>query len=261
MVLGSDSWKLGNADLAGRCRALANEGVEFFPVANHLGQRLEQAGVSPDKITCAPNGVDAEMFYWEEDGRKLADESTPGIEPDDRVVLFVGNLVAVKGPDVLMEAWRQLKRTLADEAHDIKLVIIGDGVMRARLEGAAGNDIVFAGRISPDGVAAWMRRSSALCLTSRDEGMPNVVLEAMACGLPVVASAVGGVPDILRGMPSAFAVPSGDVEALAGSLAECLSQPVDRAAISAKAHARWSWDKQARTILGRVGLSDRVGHE
>jgi glycosyltransferase involved in cell wall biosynthesis len=94
-----------------------------------------------------------------------------------------------------------------------------------------------------------MNVADVLCLTSRSEGMPNVVVEALASGLPVVATAVGACPELLANEPSARLCRSGDVDALAGALREVLDMTVDRQALAARHSKHYSWEGQAKTLL------------
>lgn len=158
-----------------------------------------------------------------------------GVEPDARTahgdaVLFVGNLIARKGVPVLIEALRRLP--------GVRLVIAGDGPERPRLEELArGLDVEFAGALPPEQVRDLMvERGRLLVLPAvAGEGFPNVLLEAMSVGLPVVASDVAGVADLLQGGEAGALVPASDATALAAA--------VERL---------WS-DADARARLGRAG--------
>jgi glycosyltransferase involved in cell wall biosynthesis len=137
-----------------------------------------------------------------------------------RTVLYVGRISPEKGVDILVEAWRRIaaKTTL-------ELVIIGDGASRAELERRAPPGIRFEGHLQAPRVQERMRGARALVLPSIwYEGQPMVVLEALAAGLPVLASRTGGMPDLLAPVGREWLVPPGVVEALAGSLRE-LEEP------------------------------------
>jgi glycosyltransferase involved in cell wall biosynthesis len=118
-----------------------------------------------------------------------------GLNVDSPLVLFVGNLLPVKNPHLLLQAFAQLPP-------NARLVLAGKGPMRAELETAAtalgiAARTTFLGPQTSAQIGAWMRAADLLCMTSHNEGLPNVVLEARACGLPVVATNVGGIHEII----------------------------------------------------------------
>jgi glycosyltransferase involved in cell wall biosynthesis len=124
------------------------------------------------------------------------------LAPDGRLVLFVGNLVPIKATDRLVEAWGILSRSRALGDHDL-LVVVGEGRCRADLERQAarlgvGGSVRFEGAIPPGLVPRWLSAADLLCLVSRNEGTPNVIVEALASGRPVVATPVGGVVDLIE---------------------------------------------------------------
>ena len=135
-----------------------------------------------------------------------------------------------------------------------QLIIIGSGPLRAKLEHQAqqlgiSDHVQFLGNRPHHEVALWMNRANVLCLTSRSEGMPNVVVEALVSGLPVVATAVGACPELLADEPAARVCPSEDVGAIAAALKSVLEQPVDRKALAARHAAHYSWRRQAEAML------------
>src|SRR5579872_278373 len=136
----------------------------------------------------------------------------------------VGRLVPEKGIDVLLEA----AALLTNRFENLRVSIVGDGPERLRLERQAGRlgldrTVCFLGtRLD---VPRLMPRFEVLAVPSRSEGAPRVVLEAMAAGVPVVASAAGGIPEQIVAGRGGILVPPGNVSALAGALATVLSQP------------------------------------
>jgi len=142
------------------------------------------------------------------------------------------------------------------------LLIIGSGSMRKAMERLAeglgvGDHVHFLGNRPHAEVALWMNRADVLCLTSRSEGMPNVVVEALASGLPVVATDVGACREMLEGEPAARLCQSGDVAGIARALAEVLAMKVDRQAMAATYAGKYSWQKAAETIAGLMGSGNR----
>ena len=201
-----------------------------------------------------------------------------------RSVLFVGNLVGVKGVDRLLRAWAGL-------GVEAKLVLIGDGPLRGSLEHLAADlgiadSVEFLGRIPHAEIADWMRRSHCLCLCSLSEGMPNVVVEALSCGCPVVATDVGEVPFLIEDGVNGYRVAhkrnhgstqigtdereevsrrgaeSAEeeiVEELRERLRETLSRDWDREAIAARM-ADYTWEKAARIVTEGIESAHEI-HE
>jgi glycosyltransferase involved in cell wall biosynthesis len=177
------------------------------------------------------------------------------LPPSGRVALFVGNLVAVKGADVLLDAWERLAARGGLGLED-RLVIVGDGRERPRLEERAearglAPRISFAGAVPFAQVPRWMSASDVLCVPSRSEGTPNVVIEALASGRPVVASRVGGVPEVVRHGENGLLVPPEYPVALAEALASALGRAWDPVTLRASV-AHLTWDRLAEADQGFV---------
>jgi glycosyltransferase involved in cell wall biosynthesis len=190
-----------------------------------LREKLHAEGVEAVTVY---NGIDREKFRLLdriECCRKL------GLEPNRKRVLYVGNLLPVKGPKVLAQA-----------QVDADVIFVGTGT-----------EAITTGRcVGPrphDEIPVWMNASDVLCLPSLNEGLPNVALEAMACGLPVVASRVGGVPEVVRDAVNGFMVPPSNPNALAEALRRALATKWDQDAIR-KSVARFDWNVNARTVFG-----------
>lgn len=191
-------------------------------------------------------GIDDAVFRPDPAARTALD-----VPDGERVVLFVGNLVPVKGLDTLEAAFARL---VADRLAD-RLVIVGSGPLepdvRAWAEGdpALRDRVQLTGRLSQAEVARWMAAADVFVLPSHNEGLGLVLLEAMACGTPCVASEVGGVPEVLDAATGAM-VPAGDAEALSSAVARVLAAGKDawREACLSAARGQGSVDK-ARELL------------
>jgi glycosyltransferase involved in cell wall biosynthesis len=165
-----------------------------------------------------PNAVDAEMFGGA-DGR--AARRSLGIPEEEAVVAYVGSLEALKGVDVLVEAM-----TRFDEAP--LLTIVGDGSERENLErqvsaAGLGDRVRFHGWVDLEAVPTHLAAADVLVLPTMSEGFPNVVLEAMAAGLPVVATNVLGIPEIVTDGENGILVPPRDPRALHEAMATLLA--------------------------------------
>ncbi len=170
----------------------------------------------------------------------------------EKTVLFVGNLVPVKGIDRLFRAMAELPQA--------RLRIVGDGPLRRKLARLAvklgiHDRVDFLGRKPPKEVADLMRAADVLCLPSRSEGMPNVVLEALACGAPVVATAVGEIPFLIRDGVNGAVVAGEDDDTVAAGLAAALRTVLERdwdpQEISAGVRD-YTWENAARTIVAAM---------
>ncbi len=206
----------------------------FVAMSAHIERWLtEVVRIAPRKVTQIYNGVDVESF---------APATTRAGSADARSIVIgsVGRLEAVKDPGNLLEAFVRLVEGDARMA-GVRLRIIGDGALRSALEErarAAGvaSQCEFAG--SREDVASELRRLDLFVLTSLNEGISNTILEAMATGLPVVATDVGGNPELVVAELNGALVPAGDPEALAAELRRYVLDPELRARQGAAARRR-----------------------
>jgi teichuronic acid biosynthesis glycosyltransferase TuaC len=208
-------------------------------------------GVAPDRVLLDYNGVDQDVFSprpREEACGEL------GIDPSKRRVLYVGNFVEVKNLPTLVRAFARLSQN--DDGTDCDLVMVGGGRLREDLlrliRSLRLGDRVHMVRSQPhEKIATWMSACDVLCLPSLNEGVPNVVLEAFSCGVPVVASAVGGIPEVHPGGAMGSLFDPRDIDALAAALREALDKTWDRRAIVD--HARpFTWKRNAETVLAAL---------
>jgi glycosyltransferase involved in cell wall biosynthesis len=155
-------------------------------------------------------------------------EPVNGVEGEPGYLLFVGRLRIRKGVEVLLEALKDL-RVLHPA---VRLRIAGDGEHRERLERSKsgldlGEAVVFLGSCDAGRVRRLLAGAAALVVPSIYEGMPLVVLEAMAAGVPVVASAVSGIPEVVVDGETGWLVPPENPKALAAALDEVLTGPAE----------------------------------
>ena len=188
-------------------------------------------------IPCA--GFDPKLFR---PNAAKASRSVLGIPTAGRLVVYVGQLVPIKGVTHLIAAWLELLRNSLVEEGD-RLVIIGAGRERAALErqaAQAGACVQFVGEIPQIEVSTWLAAANLLCLASLNEGTPNVVIEALASGVPVVATRVGGVPDLIEEGVNGMLVPKADPSALATAIATALAHGWDKETIQ-RSVAQMTW--------------------
>lgn len=217
-------------------------------VSQALADRLAELGVDAGRTTVLYNGVDPTRFHpvpRDQARREL------GYADDDRIILFVGNVQASKGCAELLQAFAQLRTRVPH----LKLVFVGAGPLQRSLmeQGRAlgvGDDLRFAGRLPHEQIVRWFGAADVFCLPSHAEGVPNVVLEAMACGTPVVATRVGGVPEVLPAYAGSM-VPPRDASALAEALFTALGTEWDRPRITG--HARsFDWDTNVARLRALI---------
>jgi glycosyltransferase involved in cell wall biosynthesis len=188
-------------------------------VSEAVADTVVALGVPRDRITVIPNGVDASRFEG-----ATADRGRLGVNGEGVVVGSVGCLAARKDYGTLLDALARLHA----QGLDPWLVLVGDGPERASLETRArelglGDRVRFLGE-RPD-VDRLLPAFDVFVLSSREEGIPNALLEAMAAGRPSVATAVGGNREVLEDGSTGWIVPPQSPEALAGALADALRRP------------------------------------
>jgi L-malate glycosyltransferase len=193
---------------------------------------IEEEGCDPERVMVVRNGLDIARF----DSLAAQEPAAPtGMRPDDFNVAVVGNLWPVKGHTTLVEA----AALLATRAPGIRFFCVGEGVMRPALEKrlrdlGIEDRVVLLGHRSD--VPAILARANALALCSSNEGLSNAIMEAMAARLPVVATRVGGNPELLDG-GRGLLVPYGDPRALAEAVLRISASTEDARAMGRKGRA------------------------
>jgi glycosyltransferase involved in cell wall biosynthesis len=225
-------------------------------VADTLGERARQGGVPDSLIEVITNGIDGERFHpvdRTDARRRLL------LPPEGKMLLSVGHLSARKG---FQRVIRSLPRILRSRP-DARLAIVGgpgaEGNIGAELEALVrqlglGDHVQMVGPKPPDEVALWLGAADAFVLASDFEGCPNVILEAMACGRPVVATKVG---DIARMVPQEAGIlfdDPDDTVALAECVVAALSRQWDAGAIREQVATR-SWDGVALRVAAQWALA------
>jgi len=206
-------------------------------VANSEAVRAETLateGLAAEKVVVIHNGVDAARYETVPDASL---RRTLGVTPAARVVVVVANLIAYKGHAGFLEAWtRVVARVPAAMA-----LLVGDGPLRAQLEARAaalglGPSVRFLG--ARRDVPAVLALADVVVHPSLEEGFSNAILEAMAAARPVVASAVGGVPEAVVHEVTGLLTPPGDAEALAAAVVSLLGDPGRSAKLGAAGRQR-----------------------
>lgn len=229
-------------------RAFAAAGA-VTACSDDLHRRSLALGALPERTRTVPYGVDVTAFAPRADAPEV--RARLGVPQDAFLVLAVGRLVEKKGFAHLVEA--------AARTGGVRVVIAGDGDLRAALEAqvrATGAPVTLPGALSREAVAAALSEADVVVVPSvvdgagNVDGLPNVLLEAMAAGRPLVASRVAGIPQVIEDGRNGLLVPEKDTRALAEALRRLLREPETRARLGEEARRtavrQLSWDVAAR---------------
>ena len=201
---------------------------------------------------CVYGVLDLEEFSPVQD--KIPARKDLSLPSDKTIILYAGYLTKRKGVYELLEAIYGARK----KCPDILLVICGAGpeektLRRVIREKGIEDIVLMAGEVEPERMNKWMQASDLFVLASHTEGMPNVIMEAMACGLPVVATAVGGLTGAIGDCDGALLVPAGSVEELEKAIVKVISndqlQKSMRTTARKKAEERFGGNCNANLIL------------
>jgi glycosyltransferase involved in cell wall biosynthesis len=224
----------------------ARHAAASIAVSTRLRDVLVELGAPPARVHVLRNGVDLEQFRPSDRERARRD-----LRVTKLTLASVGNLVELKGHHLVIEALTLLP--------DWQLLIAGEGPERGRLTALAtslgvGARVTFLGEIPHEQMASIYSAADILVLASSREGWPNVVLEAMACGTPVVATAVGGVTEMLSTPMAGRLLEERSTAAIAAKVRDLLADGPDRAATRSHAET-FSWEA---ITAGQVSIFRKV---
>ena len=244
MSMGSDINRIRDPITALHTRTVLRNVDAIFAKSDDLRQKALDMGASPDKCRTVSNGCDLSVFRIRDraEARRMLN-----IAPDGEVVVYIGRLDTNKGLRELVGAAVSLRAARPN----LHVYLVGEGPDRARIRNVievanATHWFRIQGACPPDEVPFWIAASNLITLPSYMEGCPNVVLEALACGRPVVATNVGGIPEILNEECGRLA-PARNPDALAQALGWVLEKKWDESAISASRSR--GWDRVAAELL------------
>jgi sugar transferase (PEP-CTERM/EpsH1 system associated) len=224
----------------------------FFCLTQEMADVLLRHRIVPRrKLRVIRNGIDTSAYRAASRGAALRESL--GLGPDTPIIGSVGRLAEIKQLDVLIRAFARVRRGCPD-AH---LLLVGDGLERGNLEALSeelglGRAVHFAGYQS--GVADYLHAMNCFALTSRSEGTPQAVLEASVAGLPVVATRVGGIPEIIEDGRTGVLFEPGDEESLADTLLNFIRDPESARSLGEAARRR------VESLYG-IGRMAREYHE
>ncbi|MBS1809157.1 MAG: glycosyltransferase family 4 protein [Acidobacteria bacterium] len=229
--------------------------AQLIAVSEELRDDFIELGAAPEKIHVIPNGIDPEIFSPMP--REVACQQL-GLNPKDRWLVSVGRLDHNKGQWVILEALQKIGLKEL-QRRQIKLALIGQGEDREKLEQVSRsfglNDIVhFAGQLNPEKICIWYNAAEVKILASLREGSPNVVLEALACGTPVVASRAGRNEVVIREKEHGLLFPLANADALQTVILQALDHQWNRQQIALYGRQR-NWTTVAREVESVLRLA------
>jgi len=222
-------------------------GTHLSVVCQHSYFHALSMGVNAAQLSCIPNGVDTDVFT--PGGRNEAGLRRHfGMADDAPLIGFVGRLSAEKGPEVFMRAVLLMRGLLPDARY----VMVGDGPEQRQLQDFAQRfglaDVILMAGLRTDMPAVY-RELDVLVSTSHSEAMPLALMEAMASGVPVVGTRVGGVSELVEQGGTGWLVSPGNFEGVARQVAQIMQTPGERQRMGERARAR---------SLSRMGLAQSV---
>jgi glycosyltransferase involved in cell wall biosynthesis len=244
MGVGSDVHSIHDRFSLKHTKTLLHEADLLLAISSDLRDRMISMGAPPAKTRTVISGSDPEVFHVR---NREAARMQLGIDPTAEAVVFIGRMDLKKGLRELVEA----AASLQPKRPNLYVYLVGDGpdaplVSNAIAASHAGGFIHTLPGCSFDQVAVWMAAANLVTLPSYMEGCPNVVLEALACGRPVVATNVGGIPELMSNECGRL-MPLRDSAALSQALDSVLDTTWDAASIAA--HFSRSWTVVADELL------------
>lgn len=244
MAIGSDINNIGDRFSAIHTRGVLRNADMIAAVCDDLRKKAVLMGASPAKTRTVHNGCDLSVFHVRD---QMRTKQMLQIDPATEAVVYIGRMDVKKGLRELVDA----AVSLHPQRPQMQVYLVGAGpdqpLIQNAIQAAKANSYIhLPGACSLNDVAVWIAASDLVALPSYMEGCPNVVLEALACGRPVVATDAGGIPELLNGDCGRLVRPR-DSSALADALASVLDKNWDANFISAKMSR--SWESVAAELL------------
>ena len=234
---GSDVCCVDGIVLRELTRRTLSQASHVITVSEELRRRAIQLGARPSRSKAVPNGCDLSVFY---PAAKAHTRAHLGLPDSSEVILFVGRLVQSKGVRELLTAFEGLSA----KRKRLSMVLAGEGDLEpeivAFLQRTGLQDrLRVVGPCPPVQIAQWINAADLVCLPSYSEGCPNAIIEALACGRPVVSTAVGGVAELVNSRNGVLVAPR-DAQALTWALDAALEGSWEAESISNSSRRTWS---------------------
>lgn len=225
---------------------ILNKADEIFTVSSYNKDFLEKLVEDKTKISVVYNGISTKLFY---PIKKNDARMELGIDSSKRICVSVGNIIKIKGHEDLIKAIS----LLPEKFNDVCLYIVGSGHLRPKLEKLARDlnihDRVFFVGVKPHSeIVKWMNMADLFVLPSLKEGASVVTLEALACGIPVIGTKVGIVPEVINSDEYGFTCDIQDPEGLSKAIQKSFSKNWDKEKI-AEYGKQFTWKKSADKIV------------
>jgi teichuronic acid biosynthesis glycosyltransferase TuaC len=228
----------------------------LIAVSEDLGKKVNVL-IGSREVRVIRNGADEELFRA---NAKWAARTLLNLPAKAKIVLFIGNLLRVKGPEYLLQAVSHLGSS------NFLLYIVGDGMLRDNLRAQAEQlgisaRCVFVGTRPHEEIASRLSAADCLVLSSISEGFPTIIAEAMMCGVPVVATAVGGIPEVVKHGSTGLLVQPRDPLSLGEAIRSALQNDtniqimVNRAEKAARAELTWEANARKTVEVYREALA------
>lgn len=233
-------------------RSALQKASVVIAVSKDLKEKVYGLGVDENKIKLMPKGVNLEIFKPRD---KQSIRKVLGLPADKTIVLYAGNLVAVKNPLAIVTAALRIPQDILKKCF---FVFVGEGELKQALDrkvhySRLEDYFLLTGAVLPEQIPPWMNAADIFVLPSISEGMPNVLYEAMACGLAVIASDVGGIIDTIEDGKNGLLFPFQDAQALSLDIIKLANDTSLRKELGKNArlyleNARLTWETNASLV-------------
>jgi glycosyltransferase involved in cell wall biosynthesis len=228
-----------------RLNSLRDRLDQFIVISNEIEAELIEQGFPTEKLNRIPNGVDTEKFSPCKGERKAALRESLGIKPG-LVTVFTGRLSAEKKVDQLIKVWPQVR----DRFSEAELLIIGEGEKGPELKRLAPRGVSFLGSVAD--VSPYLQAADLFVLPSSTEGLSNALLEAMSTGLPVVATSVGGAPDLIDHKENGWLISPDHITELEEAIVTILGNEQLRDKLGKQARAKMVSEYDLKQVASRL---------
>ena len=241
-----DIYKLKNRGLGqARIRRMAKHIDRFIAISDEIAEELAGVGIEPDRCSFIPNGVDIDVYkpVTRREKKRLREELDL---PDGFLCVFSGRLAPEKGLKTLISVWQKIESS-HKEAY---LLILGNGPLEDELRSTAVKNVIFRGYLSEP--KDYYQACDAFILPSETEGLSNALLEAMACGLTVMATKVGAAQEIIKDDVNGVLLEPGNVQDITKSVESILNEPQKMQHLGKSARRTVERDFSLENIVDRL---------